>query len=157
MNDLYYRFDFSEINLKDKLEQDDFLILFLNHIELNYPLISYKLKTGIHFLNLNIKDVALLDLIYDWMTVYNAIYDLYMDSGDYEFWALKELENINSSINVLGLKLSNLLNNYAETYYYLFRGIDRELPKKCPLCNKDFNALEGSHICKKCKIIMEEW
>ena len=117
--------------------------------------------------NLEIKPESLklnqkvIDEIANWSRLYGAIDHLWLDSGDYKKWAKKELTNIESSVNQLGLSTNKLLNKFHKSYYFYFQddSVEKYKPlKQCPNCHKKLDEISNDKFtqryCNKCKIIM---
>jgi hypothetical protein len=106
-------------------------------------------------------DMPLIDLIADWNSLHNSIYHLWLASGEYEEWAQRELEDIDSPVNRRGLELLERMNRIRLCYYRYFQdqSADDYAPiQRCPKCGGAFRLYEdGFHlqnICDRCKIIV---
>jgi hypothetical protein len=74
-----------------------------------------------------------------WRSMYDAIYRLWPDSGEYETWAQEQLEDTSSSINRSGREVQSILDNVRRCYYWHFRdqsGDEYLPPDTCPYCGE---------------------
>ena len=105
--------------------------------------------------NLPIKKEIQREEIVSWHSEYYTIYHLWLLSGAYEEWANIELQNINSKINQIGLKISR----EEKCYYWLHQDNHEQVDndKNCPICGSKMEDYENSillqKVCKKCFIV----
>lgn len=109
-------------------------------------------------LNLNQK---IIDEIAYWSQLYGAIDMLWLDSGTYERFAKKELRDIKSYINKLGLDANKSLNKLHKSYYSYFQDSSDENYKPlqhCPNCHMKIIEIANKKFqqsyCNKCNIIV---
>ena len=94
--------------------------------------------------------------IVNWKFEYDLIYRIWLNSGSYENWAKNELENINSKINQIGIKLAEKYN----CFYWLHRDnlYDKKIDIKCPSCGASMmqysSNIINQKVCKKCMIVV---
>jgi predicted nucleic acid-binding Zn ribbon protein len=98
----------------------------------------------------------LVDEIARWSSVYNALYSLWFNSGQYENWAKEQLLNMKGQVNKLGMNLAKKLSDLYPTYYWCFFDVDDGIPEFCPNCRRqlseDFDW--GTGNCRECKIML---
>jgi hypothetical protein len=108
-------------------------------------------------------DEKLADEIASWQQFYNCFYFPWLDSGDFEQWALKHLLDPLSVVNSRGLELASKISRFRRCYLWWFQDwIDDERvpPTKCPRClsllNVRFNHERPQNwsllVCEKCSI-----
>ncbi len=104
--------------------------------------------------------VGLINRIAGWRDVYNAIDHLWLDSREYEAWALDQLINMSSPVNQHGLTLRSDLNSIRRCYYWYFQdqSADGFQPvTNCPNCQAPLTLFKAGIfmqlICEQCSII----
>ncbi len=119
--------------------------------------INCNLEISPESINLNQK---LIDEIANWAGLYGAIDQLWIDSSEYEAWAKRELTNIKSRINKLGLSVNRSMNKIRKSYYWYFQDESDEnfiAFERCPKCNRKLmdynNGIFKQKICERCLII----
>jgi hypothetical protein len=105
-------------------------------------------------------DTNLVEMIADWRSVYDAVDRLWLDSGEYESWAECELSDIQSPINVRGLKVRDALNEIRRCYFWFFQDQSQDdftSITLCPSCQEPLipydHGIFPQLICEKCSII----
>jgi predicted nucleic acid-binding Zn ribbon protein len=96
-----------------------------------------------------------------WGAVMSSVDYLWIDSGDYELWALGQLSDVSSPINRRGLDLRRRLDGERPAYYWFFQdeSTDDFLPiERCPCCRSVLRAYEGDGlfdqlVCDDCRIL----
>jgi hypothetical protein len=63
-------------------------------------------------------DDRLAEDIARWRSVHGALFLLWLDSGEYETWAVERLRDPNGSVNVEGRNIVRRLNEYVRAYYW---------------------------------------
>jgi predicted nucleic acid-binding Zn ribbon protein len=104
---------------------------------------------------------GLRDDLRRWGAVMSSVDYLWIDSGDYEMWALRELSDIGSSINKRGLELRRRLDGDRPAYYWFFQdeSVDAFHPiDRCPSCRGVLHEYAGDGIfrqlvCDDCRIL----
>ena len=100
----------------------------------------------------------LYERVHQWNQVYCSVYYLWIDSGDYEQWALQQLEDIASYVNRLALELLETLNAHHRTYFEFFQRVHDEdwTPTTiCPRCTSPLTASSAnSQACERCSIVV---
>ena len=98
---------------------------------------------------------GLAERIAFWKNVHDALYTLWLDSSDYESWAIAQLEDPNGQVNVEGLEVVRDLNKHRRTYYWWFQQIplDDFVPLvQCPRCSANLVERFDRHVCEACSI-----
>jgi predicted nucleic acid-binding Zn ribbon protein len=106
-------------------------------------------------------DDVLHDELRRWGALMASIDHLWLDSGDYELWALRELSDAESSINRRGLDLRSRLEAGREAYYWFFQdeSVDDFHPiDRCPSCRRALREYGGEGlfrqlVCEDCRIL----
>ena len=101
-------------------------------------------------------DIELIEEIASWLSVYDALYNLWLNSGEYEDWAKQKLLDKNGEVNKAGMALANKLSEKYPTYYWWFWDTDDGEPELCPNCGSKLqdDLKWGTGNCRKCKIII---
>jgi hypothetical protein len=84
---------------------------------------------------------------------------LWLDSGEYEVWALARLEDPGGQVTVRGLELVQELNKYRRAYYWWFEDntVAGFVPlSRCPRCAANLVARLGSSVCEACSIVVPD-
>ena len=86
------------------------------------------------------------------MRVYGALYNLWLDSGEYEAWAKQQLVNPAGQVNRKGMEAAKALSLRLPTYYWWFSDYDDEVPENCPSCGDwlDTAVKFGAGKCDAC-------
>ena len=88
--------------------------------------------------------------------VYGSLYNLWLDSGEYESYAKERLLDKKGEVNIHGMRLAKEMSENWPTYYWWFYDTDDGEPTACPSCqgelNEDVNF--GIGKCLKCKIVV---
>ncbi len=100
-------------------------------------------------------DEKLAEAIAFWNFLYGSLNYLWLDSGEYEQWALDRLLDPKGQVNLRGMELSRQLGSLVRTYYLWFQDSDEAPPETCPVCGAAFLAKEGSLfiVCEPCLLI----
>jgi hypothetical protein len=90
-----------------------------------------------------------------WKAEFESIYRLWLESGDYESWARRQLTSLAAPINRTGLKLvrANSKLDGRKLYYYFDQFLDRPVrARKCPACGGALNIVQGRSLglCSRC-------
>jgi predicted nucleic acid-binding Zn ribbon protein len=103
----------------------------------------------------------LRDALRRWGALMASIDHLWLDSGDYELWALHELSDIGSAINKRGLDLRERLDGGRTVYYWFFQDesvADFNPIDRCPSCRRALLEYRGAGmfrqlVCEGCRIL----
>jgi hypothetical protein len=92
--------------------------------------------------------------ILSWRTLYAALYDLWLDSSDYEAFARSALLDTTGEVNRRGLTLAARLSEQRTTYYWWFSEDADSSPVKCPVCHTPMteHATRRFRFCHGCHI-----
>lgn len=122
----------------------------------------------LHCMNCNLEvrpetlalDDQLTDEIAHWNSIYEALYRLWLDSGEYEEWAAAELGNLRSSVNESGRLLVTQLNQVRECFYWWFQdeSVENFSPcDACPACKGKLDLFESDklrqYVCRECSMV----
>ena len=91
-----------------------------------------------------------------WIQVRNALYRLWLDSGDYEQYAKARLLDPLGQVNRAGLEVARTLSRRIPTRLWFFHDTDDAEPTHCPVCESplDTNVTFGIGRCSKCPVHM---
>jgi hypothetical protein len=70
----------------------------------------------------------------------NALYRLWLDSGEYDEYAKVRLLDPNGQVTRDGLKLAEALSARIPTKLWLFSDTDDGTPTHCPICSKELDT-----------------
>lgn len=103
-------------------------------------------------------DTDVAEQISEWNTIWQSLSNLWLDSGDYESWAIEQLNDPKGSVNIRGLAIVRQLNHFVETYYWWFQDSeadDYQLADKCPVCFDSLsqNKERGYGKCERCSVL----
>jgi predicted nucleic acid-binding Zn ribbon protein len=123
-----------------------------------FPLYCMECNGEIALEQLEIDD-DLAEEIARWSSVHDALYRLWLDSGDYEKWAKERLMDLKGQVNYEGMKITKELNKQRETYYWVFRDSDDDkyvMSTECPICRNQLvlYGSKGNRVCDKCHLLM---
>jgi len=99
---------------------------------------------------------ALAEEIHKWNGLYESLYLLWLDSGEYEVWAQQRLSDPQGSVNRRGLELVQQLSVYRDAYYWWFVDESNEpfsCMETCPVCGNAMTAGFGMAVCSSCMVI----
>jgi predicted nucleic acid-binding Zn ribbon protein len=103
-------------------------------------------------------DPGIVASIFQWRTVYQALYNLWLDSGDYESWAATQLEDVAGQVNVVGRGLAGRLSTPERPCYYWWFVRDSSLPPEyCPICEDGPMAVwphRSARHCPNCRLMV---
>ena len=125
----------------------------------HYPICCIDCNLGVDPYALGIPG-ELIERLLRWQCVHDAIYRLWLDSGEYTLWARDELHEISSPLNRLGLELREELAVDGPVYYWWFQdsSVDGFRPiKHCPICERELQPYVADriaqYVCEACRII----
>jgi hypothetical protein len=89
-----------------------------------------------------------------WFSVAQALYLLWLDSGEYETYAKSRLVDPRGQVNLDGIEVARMLSSRIETRLWIFHDTDDGKPTQCPICGEDLdtNVRWGSGRCPRCPI-----
>ena len=119
------------------------------------PIHCYECKGGLDPERLNL-DARQVDQVVKWHNVFRSLYELWLDSGEYETWAKASLVDKNGQVNHDGLSLAAEMSNYWPTYYWWFYEHDDPTPNSCPNCGcaLDNDNRHGHGKCEVCHVVV---
>ena len=88
--------------------------------------------------------------------VYEALYRLWLDSGEYETYAKEKLLDPRGEVNVEAMRVAREYNIRWPTYYWMFRDVDDGEPTLCPSCGQplDLRVKWGWRNCDACRVLV---
>ncbi|CAB1072249.1 hypothetical protein D1AOALGA4SA_1486 [Olavius algarvensis Delta 1 endosymbiont] len=97
----------------------------------------------------------LAETIAYWNSVYGSLYQLWLDSGEYEDWARDRLLDPKGQVNTTGIDLVKELSSFAKAYYLWFYENTSQAPDRCLLCGANLIVREGIlfKFCEPCLLI----
>lgn len=104
-------------------------------------------------------DGELAEKIARWRSVYRSLYLLWLDSGEYETWAMERLRDPDGSVNIDGREIVRPLNAHIRAYYWWFNdiGVDGyKPPDDCPVCFGTLTTCDDRQFnkCDRCSIFI---
>jgi hypothetical protein len=99
---------------------------------------------------------AQVEAVGSWRRVFGALYDLWLDSGEYEAWAKGQLLRRGGEVNVKGMATRATISETLPTFYWWFRDTDDPVPTSCPWCEGEVvpATRHGEHQCHSCWIVI---
>lgn len=94
------------------------------------------------------------EAIASWFSASNALYRLWLHSGEYENYAKGRLLDPTGQINTTGIEIARSLSAKIPTQLWFFHDSDDGEPSECPVCagRLDTNVRWGTGQCVKCFI-----
>jgi len=119
------------------------------------PIHCYHCKGVIDPQRLDMSDDQ-VDSVGQWHRQFRALYDLWLDSGEYEAWAKYQLLAPKGQVNRDGLAVRASLTKLLPTFYWWFHDESDPVPQRCPVC---YDALipatrHGHGECSSCRIVI---
>jgi predicted nucleic acid-binding Zn ribbon protein len=123
----------------------------------------------LHCMNCNLEvppetldlDADLVQALAYWRWVYDALYRLWLASGQYEAWAVAQLTDLGGEVNTEGRALQQTLDKIRRCYYLYFQDESAEdyAPlRHCPACGQPLTTYTASKIpervCESCGIVV---
>ena len=104
-------------------------------------------------------DDRLAEEIAYWRSVYQSLYLLWLDSGEYADWAADKLRDLNGSVNITGRSIVRKLNQFVRSYYWWFSDAssdDYVPPERCPICSGNLAECGDRDFrhCDSCSILI---
>ena len=90
-----------------------------------------------------------------WRSFYAAFDTLWLDSGEFESWALGHLTDPTGALVAKGRAVVAELNNFRRTYLLWFRDpyLDKyKPPSSCPICTRSLASRGRALVCEVCAI-----
>ena len=97
-----------------------------------------------------------VEAVGSWQRVFRALYDLWLDSGEYELWAKQQLLRREGRVNLLGVAAKAALDEIRPTFYWWFHESDDPAPTSCPLCSGVVvpAVRHGLRQCDSCRVMI---
>jgi hypothetical protein len=94
--------------------------------------------------------------IFRWQSAFGSLYNLWLDSGEYELWAKERMLDPLGQVNTDGLHLARELSKQLPTRYWWFHDTDDPFPSTCPSCNStlDPSGKYGDFQCSQCPVLI---
>jgi predicted nucleic acid-binding Zn ribbon protein len=96
-----------------------------------------------------------------WWSIFDAIYRMWLTSGEFEEWAWAQLSDSANRLDQDGLALQRQLNLIRKCYYWYFQDQSAEgyePPEVCPSCRAQLASYtEGTFlqlVCDVCSIVV---
>ncbi|HQR06364.1 MAG TPA: DUF2310 family Zn-ribbon-containing protein [Gemmatales bacterium] len=104
-------------------------------------------------------DAKFAEEIANWLWLYDSLYCLWLNSGEYELWAKARLLDSVGQVNVQGRKIVEKLSTITRTYYWWFddsEGEEERRLKICPICTQTLEEYlnKNCRICEACRILV---
>jgi hypothetical protein len=89
-----------------------------------------------------------------WFSAADALYRLWLDSGEYEEYAKARLLEPNGQVNRDGLEVARALCTRIPTRLWFFSDTDDGEPTNCPVCHRklETDVMWGTGKCPRCPI-----
>lgn len=129
--------------------------LLLVDIRTANPVRCFKCKGNIDPQRLELTEPQ-VEAVASWKLVFRSLYDLWLDSGEYEAWAKQQLLRRDGRVNILGMAARAALDSNRPTYYWWFHETDDPYPTSCPWCCGAVvvAAKHGAVQCSTCRIMI---
>ncbi len=94
--------------------------------------------------------------IFAWQRAFGSLYNLWLDSGEYESWAKAKMLDPNGQVNLLGVALAAELSRQLPTRYWWFHDEEESLPSACPSCGSTLSpSNQHGHLrCSQCPVLI---
>lgn len=94
------------------------------------------------------------DEVARWFMQAQALYALWLHSGEYEDYAKSKLLDVKGQVNKDGLAVAERLSKKIPTWLWLFHDTDDGAPTNCPVCEKplDLDVKWGTGKCRTCRV-----
>jgi hypothetical protein len=95
------------------------------------------------------------EAIAHWRALHDSVYQLWLDSADYEDWARGELERTDGPVHVRGRAVRAVLSGHVDALYGWFCG-EKASPRACPLCGQRLVAQPHWLTCGGCAVAFRD-
>lgn len=91
-----------------------------------------------------------------WHATFAPLYNLWLNSGEYEAWVKDRLLDKHGQVNIDGIKAAKELSRHWKTYYWWFYDSEDPTPFKCPNCDGELDpdTKHGYGKCDVCNIVV---
>jgi hypothetical protein len=89
-----------------------------------------------------------------WFSAADALFRLWLDSGEYESYAKSCMLDPQGQVNRDGLAIAEMLSKRVPTRWWFFSDTDDGVPIRCPMCSEllDTEVKWGTGRCRTCAI-----
>jgi predicted nucleic acid-binding Zn ribbon protein len=98
-----------------------------------------------------------VDEIASWHGNFSALYDLWLDSGEYEDYAKENLLDKDGQVNIKGMAVAKNISKEYLTFYWWFQDSEDPHLKRCPNCDERLDG-DNKHgyggKCNECNIVV---
>jgi hypothetical protein len=96
------------------------------------------------------------EAVASWFSVANALYRLWLASGEYEAYAKSGLVDPQGQVNRDGVALARMLTARLPTRVWFFHDTDDPEPTQCPVCSAPLktDVAGGIGECPRCPILI---
>ena len=96
------------------------------------------------------------ETVASWFSSADALYRLWLDSGEYEVYAKSCLLDPKGQVNRDGIAVARMLSSRIPTRLWFFSDTDDGVPRNCPICSEPLSleVIWGTGMCKLCQIHM---
>jgi predicted nucleic acid-binding Zn ribbon protein len=139
----------------ERCECEKFTSIVLVDILTDNPIHCFRCKKEIDPEALKL-DNKLVDDIASWYGVFRSLYNLWLNSGEYEQYAKDKLTDKHSQVNIEGISVAKRLSSFCPSYYWWFHDTDDGEPSHCPNCSKklDPKVNFGTGKCEACNVVV---
>lgn len=97
-----------------------------------------------------------VEQVFTWLRKIRALYDLWLDSGEYESWAKSQLIDPSGQVNLEGLSIAANFSQHWATYYWWFHDEEDLVPVACPNCEQPLipSQRHGHGLCHECHVVI---
>lgn len=129
--------------------------LLLVYILTDNPIHCIKCKKEIDPERLKLSP-KLVDKIAECFQVNRSLYQLWLDSGEYEIWAKQKLLAPTSQVNYQGMAIAKELSDQWPTYYWWFHDEEDDAATVCPNCEEklDEEVIFEKRKCDQCRVVV---
>lgn len=134
-------------------------LLLVHHLTSN-PLQCCDCNREVPPEHLGLSDATVERLAY-WNSLDGALYQLWLDSDEYEDWALERLTDPEGRVNQLAVDLVADLNRYGRAYHWWFVDLETRL-EDCPRCKqrlipKPTQLHQSRKVCETCSTSVTDY
>lgn len=139
----------------EKCDCEKFTSIVLVDILTDNPIHCFNCKNEIDPELLKLDD-KLVDDIASWFGVFQSLYGLWLNSGEYEQYAKKKLIDKSSQVNIEGMSVAKSLSAHCLSYYWWFSDTDDGELIHCPSCARklDPDVKYGTGKCEACNVVV---
>jgi len=138
-----------------RLRRDEIEQLLLVYTLIDNPIHCFQCKGVVDPKRLALSE-SQVDAVAGWQRVFAGLYELWLDSGEYEAWAKEQLLRRDGEVNIKGIAASAALSETRPTFYWWFHFDDDPTPASCPWCSRSVTPAvrHGRVQCNSCRIVI---